>query len=508
MATGRYVPPHMRNRGPAPPGPAPPSPSTSTSRYTPSQTGAHSQRDASSPRGHARPLWSNGDREREPRSDININRADRADSLNPRGPAPTLHVFGDSFAGPFKLLDSGSARVRSFKGASAKGLNNPKSIKQVSNDLVPLLNQLLAPPPYAYLPPAGRYALLLFGNVDLQINYLWQLQHKPIVPATWDEHIEYTEEESAISTPAENLLASATETVGRGPALGPERFVDNVTRAYMAWLEREVVNGPIGRRAAEVAAQANGENRGVRRLAPTKVLVGAALPPLIQDDTLPQIPGKYVERLEEDHAKAQRALERGSGGTSERISRTPWAKVGSSPTLGVEEDLAKVSLNGGASPADSAPKVSVADLIAHDPALCTKTVRIAMTNRFNASLRDFCAKHPTMLEFVDIADDMLAADAAERESTGDPAPEIAGEVDRAVWACPVDLSNIHPLWEPTLPLWLKKLQPIGVPTDSFTYAADAEETMRAYEEDKKRRMNKADNESRLDGGDRIKLRDE
>ncbi|BEJ15949.1 hypothetical protein CspHIS471_0505540 [Cutaneotrichosporon sp. HIS471] len=501
MATGRYVPPHMRNRGAANP-----SPSTSTSRHTPSQTGAHSPRGSSSPRGQPRPLWSNGDREREPRPDI--NRADRADSLNPRGPAPTLHVFGDSFAGPFKLLDSGSARVRSFKGASAKGLNNPKSIKQVSNDLVPLLNQLLAPPPYAYIPPAGRYALLLFGNVDLQINYLWQLQHKPIVPATWDEHAEYTEEESAISTPAENVLANATENVGHGPALGPERFVDNVTRAYEAWLEREVVNGPIGRRAAEVVAQTNGDNRGIRRLAPTKVLVGAALPPLVLDETLPRIPEKYVERLEEDHVKAQRALERGAGGTSERISRTPWAKVGSSPTLGVEEDLAKVSLNGGASPADSAPKVSVADLIAHDPALCTKPVRIAMTNRFNASLRDFCAKHPTMLEFVDIADDMLAADAAERESTGDPAPEIAGDVDRAAWACPVDLSNIHPLWEPTLPLWLKKLQPIGVPTDSFTYAADAEETMRAYEEDKKRRTNKRDGEYGWQGGERIKLRDE
>lgn len=345
--------------------------------------------------------------------------------------------------------------------------------------------------------------------MDLQVNYLWQLQHKPLVPATWDEHSEYTEQPTAVSTPAENVFANATENLGRGPALGPERFADNVAKAYTAWLEREVVNGPIGRRAAEVAAQANGESRGIRRLSPTKLLVGAALPPLVLDETLPRIPEKYVERLEEDHMKAQRALERGD--QRERVSRTPWAKADPSSTLGVEDDLAKVSLNGSgsASPAAEAkPKVSVMDLLAHDPPLCTKPVRIAMTNRFNAALRDFCALHPTVLEFVDIADDMLAADAAERESIGGSAPAIAGEVDRGMWACPVDLSNIHPLWEPTLPLWLRKLKPIGVPTESFAYAADAEETMRAYEEDKKLRTSKRDGEYGWQSQERIKLRDE
>ncbi|CAK9781371.1 hypothetical protein CC85DRAFT_240897 [Cutaneotrichosporon oleaginosum] len=505
MSTGRYVPPHLRNRGAAP-STSPSSTSTSPrSRQTPSSN-AHPPSGASSPRGNPRYASSNGD---QPPAGADINRADRADSHNPRAPAPTLHVFGDSFAGPFKLLDSGSARVRSFKGASAKGLNNPRSIKQVSNDLLPLLNQFLAPPPYAFIPAAGRYALLLFGNVDLQINYLWQLQHKPIVPATWDEHSEYTEEPSAVSTPAEGVLARATETSGRGPALGPERFVDNVAKAYTAWLEREIVNGPIGRRAAEVAAQSNGEARGIRRLSPTKVLVGAALPPLVQDETLPRIPEKYVERLEEDHAKMERALERDLLG--ERVSRTPWAKASASPRLGVENEFDKLSLNGtgAASPMPEAPpKMSIMDLLAHDPPLCTKPVRIEMTKRFNAALRDFCVKHPTVLEFVDISEDMLAADAAERQSTGDSAPAIPGEVDRAAWACPVDLSNIHPLWEPTLPLWLKKLEPIGVPTSSFAYAADAEETMRAYEEDKKQRTHNRNHEYRWEDMSRIKLRDE
>lgn len=332
------------------------------------------------------------------------------------------------------------------------------------------------------------------------------------MPATWDEHSAFTEEPSAVSTPAENVLANATENLGKGPALGPERFVDNVANAYIAWLDREVVNGPIGRRAAEVAAQLNGEGRTpLRRLAPTKVLVGAALPPLVQDETLPRIPEKYVERLEEDHAKAQRALERGD----QRVSRTPWAKAStSSPrsaTLEIEDSLAKVSLSNGdrlsPAPFDLPAKVSVHDLLAHDPPLCTKPVRIAMTQRFNDALRTFCAQHPNVLEFVDISDDMLAADASDRETTGDAPPAIDGEVDRAAWACPVDLSNIHPLWEPTLPLWLQKLKPIGVPTDAFAYAADAEDTMKAYEEDKKRRTHKRDGEYGWEG-ERIKLRDE
>ncbi len=52
-----------------------------------------------------------------------------------------------------------------------------------------------------------------------------------------------------------NVLASATETSSRGPALGPELFVHAILEAYTSWLEREVVNGPIGERLLSASKQ-------------------------------------------------------------------------------------------------------------------------------------------------------------------------------------------------------------------------------------------------------------
>lgn len=51
----------------------------------------------------------------------------------------------------------------------AQGLNNPKSIKQVSKELLPILNSLMVPPPYAYQSSSSvkRSVMLVFGNVRL-----------------------------------------------------------------------------------------------------------------------------------------------------------------------------------------------------------------------------------------------------------------------------------------------------------------------------------------------------
>lgn len=324
----------------------------------------------------------------------------------------------------------------------------------------------------------------------MQINYLWQLQHKPLGPATWSDKQPAaapptgTEEESE----TERILANATENEGRGPALGPDRFVDTVLKAYTTWLEREVVNGPIGRRAAQVIAQANGPSEAGRKsLAPTKVLVAAVLPPLVQDDTLPRIPQKYVERLEADHVSAQRAFERGERAPRSTTRLTPES---------IEATMAKTSLSDTPSPSpgpEGNGKMTVQELLKHEPALCTKPVRIAMTERFNSGLKAFCEQHPDVLGYVDIAEamhDVDAEDAKVMAANSTAMPErLEREVDRATWACPVDPSNIHPLWEPTLPLWLKALKAHGVPTDSFAMSDDAEATFKAYEEDKRRRMN-------------------
>lgn len=352
----------------------------------------------------------------------------------------------------------------------------------------------------------------------MQINYLWQLQHKPIssrsfpptsqpapTPGATDNTDAENEDETSTSLTATSVLASATETNLRGPALGPELFVEAVLYAYTSFLEREIVNGPVGQRMRE--RQPPGPGR--RASPPGKVLIAAALPPLVEDDILPRIPEKYVERLEEDHEKAQRAMRRSLGGGS----RTPWAK--GSPVMkavdkpdDVEAGLSMLSVTDDpGSPQSSSSslsrtssifdaqqmnssvasvlttpsehpkpcKVPIITLLTHDPPLCTLAVRKSMTELYNSGMSTFCAQYPDILGFVDISSAMQP-------------------VDRATWACPVDPTNIHPLWEPTLPLWLKALAEHGVPTDGYSITVDAEETFKAYEVDKKRRTEKRDGE--------------
>jgi hypothetical protein len=306
---------------------------------------------------------------------------------------------------------------------------------------------------------------------------------------------------------------------------------------------------------------------------------------------LSRIPEKYVERLEEEHEKAHRAMgHAASASTSASAtasasasgtapapagsgSRTPWAKgdntgsgsgagVGeTAETTSIEVGLATVSLtdrpvtprslssssskesslfdnnlNNSAvssgtepsalalAPSHPAPdsvsirspsakpssvpgtastsKTPVSALLEHDPPLCNLPVRVRMTNLFNSGLSLFCGKHPDVLSFVDIAPRMRAQD----DSSGWEG-HASGEVDRSTWACPVDPTNVHPLWEPTLPLWLEALKEVGVPTDGFGISKDAEETFRAYEKDKRRRTGLDEEAGEAEGG-RIKLRDE
>ncbi|KAK6910925.1 hypothetical protein I204_03037 [Kwoniella mangroviensis CBS 8886] len=521
--------------------------------------------------------------------------------------SPSLYVYGDSFVGPFKLLREDSVRVQTFKGSSAKGLNNPNSIKQVSKELLPIINGLLAPPPYAYMPSQGRWVMLIFGNVDLQINYLWQLANKPIshlsftstanslrskshshqndiVDSDEDEIDEGSTHNDSRSRRPSNVLATATETSAKGPALGPELFVESVVKAYTSWLEREIVNGPVGKRIKERLSEQNQESSsgqsGIRRRTPvSKVLIAATLPPLVEDELLPRIPEKYVERLEEDHSKAQRAMERRNNNSSEEKerekengSRTPWAKnqnhstrlslsptprTGKLPDEDLEVGVSTLSLSDNTSDglnpnspkstsssssltsshvstlfesqrtansmdtmyssvhslsplplptsqnkpdAEVNTKTPVLELLAHDPPLCTLPVRVGMTNRFNTLIKQFCDDHSDILSFVDISPAM---------TEGSEQPSIHGEVDRNVWACPVDPTNVHPLWEPTLPLWKDELKKVGLPVDSWRISEDAQETFKAYEIDKRRRTEKRGDQRDVDVGvARIKLRDE
>ncbi|KAH8930394.1 hypothetical protein BT69DRAFT_677011 [Atractiella rhizophila] len=81
---------------------------------------------------------------------------------------PFLWAFGDSFLGTLTLFPKHAVKTRKWKGASARGLANPNSSLRLS----PLvLEELDINQP--------RNLLLVFGQVDISINYLHQLQTRP-----------------------------------------------------------------------------------------------------------------------------------------------------------------------------------------------------------------------------------------------------------------------------------------------------------------------------------------
>ena len=370
----------------------------------------------------------------------------------------------------------------------------------------------------------------LTKQVDLQINYLWQLQHKRLSKMSFlrtDDGSEAdtdTEDDNTPITPPSNVLANATDTALKGPALGPGLFVETVIKSYTAWLEREIVNGPIGQRLRDnVKARASGSGQ---RVPPGKVLIAGALPPLVEDEMLPRIPEKYVERLEEEHEKTHRMLARSeqSGSkpawrSSPRPDRSPHrtdkavvdnlevdistlstsdrpvTPISGSSVFSRTSSLFDIPFNIGSSlhsslsdptsptkPSSSSSKTSIESLLKHDPPLCTLPVRVSMTNHFNTLLQSYCDFHPDIFSFVDITKSILSKDAESGWNSSK-----YGEVNRLTWACPVDPTNIHPVWEVTLPLWLEALGQQGVPVEGFRVSNSAEETFRAYELDKKRR---------------------
>lgn len=320
-------------------------------------------------------------------------------------------------------------------------------------------------------------------------------------------------------------------------------------RAYTTFLEREVVHGPVGERLSSIAEKkrssgvgqstaVNGKDVG----GPPKVFIAAALPPLIEDEMLPRIPEKYVERLEEDFEKQQRMVGRGwkphqgvgagmsaradvGGGKDEgdlvdglsllRVSDKPVCRPevspgpstttsSSIPSSALDTPLTEPTASPTTFSADngnsngngsSKTKTPIASLLTHSPPLCTLPVRVRMTDQFNNLLSSFCAQYPDIFTFIDISPAM---------HLGSEAPSIHGEVDRGVWACPVDRTNVHPVWEPTLPLWLEALKREGMDTDTWKMCDDAEETFKAYEIDKRRRTAAAG----YGGEISMKLRDE
>jgi hypothetical protein len=417
--------------------------------------------------------------------------------------------------------------------------------------------------------------------VDLQINYLWQLQHKPLTAASFSPdtvlppHITRSFTDTSASetetgpTRKNHVLANATETSLSGHALGPILFVGAVVKAYTSYLEQEIVNGPIGNKLRAQADKARA-GRPDPKAVPGRVLVAAALPPLVQDSVLARIPEKYVERLEDDHKMAQAALRRDAGDMPWGVDREDredgrdgagWEKeddmrlAGRMSKLGIERAAAEGERRPGTPPssgsntsgsdgtststrtdnisglstAPSTPphtsidakdgtnilgdgekddRYSIAYLLSHDPPLCTLPIRARMTDRYNELLKAYVITRPDVLQWIDIAPSMRSLD-QKASVTSQPETDQAsapptdqerkdemelGIVDRATWACPIDPTNVHPLWEPTIPLWLEEMEKLGLPTGSWMLDVEADETKRAYEEDKRRRTDKRDAE--------------
>lgn len=223
-----------------------------------------------------------------------------------------------------------------------------------------------------------------------------------------------------------------------GPvALGPELFVQSVIKHYTEWLEREIVNGPIGneRRRREDEAKLQGTTAPTR-----KVLIAAALPPMVPDDALSRITEKY--------------------------SQEHLPHVCRAPTPPVSPDTQ------GASPS----KVQIIDeLLEQSPTMCDLATRVRMTNDFNTQLGEFCARHADLFVFVDIGPAMKASTPHYNSA--------CGEVDRSYWADKQDKTNVHPLWEPAISIWQKELAAAaGVPGSAdWKPKEDPRETLKQYE---------------------------
>ncbi|GAA5969146.1 hypothetical protein JCM11641_007485 [Rhodosporidiobolus odoratus] len=159
----------------------------------------------------------------------------RLSSSGPGSSAPdALHVYGDSFCSVFTLLGRKTV-VNKYKGASARGLNNPTSTLGVGPDLLQRL-QTAGP----------SHALLMFGAVDLHVNYLWQLKAKrpfALRPQDWAQRVA-TEYASFLATkvvPVAQKMGTRIYIAGVTPPVVEDRFLELSSQKY---LQKEDV-GPL-----------------------------------------------------------------------------------------------------------------------------------------------------------------------------------------------------------------------------------------------------------------------
>jgi hypothetical protein len=279
--------------------------------------------------------------------------------------------------------------------------------------------------------------------------------------------------------------ADHTENDNTPTALGPTLFVTKVIREYTEFIEREIVNGPIGVKLRAFDEAANDIH--ARNMSPSKnrVLVAGALPPMVKDENLYRILGKYVDQHVEVTSPAKVDLKLGSigkrrGSRSVSVpergdlsppSTTDSTFIGSSTSeVGDLADSISTNLTIPDTISESDPsaehekeneieaesKATFQTLLTLVPSPCTLEIRSQMIQSFNTQLSAFCELHPSILKYIAINDQMSSSHPGDGEILDYYSSQVEG-----------DGANVHPTWERTYPLWLDQLRLVGVDVDSF-----------------------------------------
>lgn len=279
-----------------------------------------------------------------------------------------LSAYGDSFVGTLTLLKKSAVRTIKFKGASAKGLNNPNSTLKAQSSLLNKLDRFM-----------DENVLLVFGTVDLQLNYYWK--------------------------------------IANGSTISPKEFAEEVVDNYLSFIKEHML--PRIAREDDDSERTFKNSNGIS-VKPfiKKLFISCAFYPTIEDEHYLDGFWKYTRKQETT----------------------------------INQDIRLLI------------------------PLETFEPRWDMTEIFNKAVKEFCEKENCF--FVDVNAHVLDSsrkriDIAYRDSS--------------------DPTNIHVLWERTLPYWIKELSSTGITLDDVDgNLDDLEKTQKAYLESKAERVSKRD----------------
>lgn len=243
--------------------------------------------------------------------------------------------------------------------------------------------------------------------------------------------------------------------------------------------------------------------------------MAGALPPMVKDQHLFRLQAKYVDQHADGSSKSpprprparlapitrpeEIALDslsvQDSPGSSTSSRKTSEKKFENDLTNSLHSSVSSNPTSPSEGDHDELPaKKTFESMFQQSPPICTLPTRVDMIDDFNTQLRAFCAKHPDVLEYIEINDSMRKAHPdrlVDTTSTSVPKDESEDEREMMIRGMPIikyyassaegDGANVHPTWERTYPLWLDKLREVGVDVDTFPQV-DMEELERKLAE--------------------------